>query len=39
MQIVIPEDVKNICDSLENSGFEAWVVGGCIRDFLLDKDP
>lgn len=39
MQIVIPEDVKNICDSLENSGFEAWVVGGCMRDFLLGEDP
>lgn len=35
----VPEDVKYLCEKLENSGFETWVVGGCVRDALLGKTP
>ncbi|MDP3963316.1 MAG: HD domain-containing protein [bacterium] len=35
----IPEKVKNIIETLEGSGFEAYAVGGCVRDILLGRTP
>lgn len=36
----IPEQVLFAVNSLEKEGFEAWLVGGCVRDILLpNKDP
>lgn len=37
--MLIPDDVINIINTLENFGFEAFIVGGCVRDFLLAKTP
>lgn len=39
MKINIPENAKKIINVLEQSGFEAYVVGGCVRDSLLHKEP
>jgi tRNA nucleotidyltransferase (CCA-adding enzyme) len=33
----VPEDVIEIARALEGSGFEAWCVGGAIRDTLLGE--
>lgn len=45
-QMTIPKEVKNVLAQLEKSslpagrqGFEAYIVGGCVRDFLLGKEP
>lgn len=35
----IPQSVQNILDGLESSGFEAFLVGGCVRDLFLNKTP
>lgn len=35
----IPEEVLGVTDRLEEAGFEAYIVGGCIRDLLLGKKP
>ena len=35
----IPDNIKFILEKLNNSGFEAYIVGGCVRDILLDKIP
>lgn len=35
----IPEEVKNIIESLNKAGFEAYIVGGCVRDFLRGVEP
>jgi len=35
----IPEYVKNIIKKLEQAGFEAYIVGGCVRDLLMKKEP
>jgi poly(A) polymerase/tRNA nucleotidyltransferase (CCA-adding enzyme) len=37
--MTIPKEIKNIIENLKKSGFEAYVVGGCVRDFLLGKEP
>ncbi len=39
MKIVLPDKVEKIINTLENAGFEAYAVGGCVRDFLLNKKP
>jgi poly(A) polymerase/tRNA nucleotidyltransferase (CCA-adding enzyme) len=35
----IPEQVVNILNKIKESGFEAYVVGGCVRDLLMEKTP
>ena len=35
----IPEDVKYIMNKLWNFSSEVYLVGGCVRDLLLDKTP
>ena len=39
MNIDIPENVKYIIETLEACGFEAYAVGGCIRDSLKGIFP
>ena len=39
MQIVIPKDVLWILRKLNEAGYEAYVVGGCVRDSLLGREP
>lgn len=36
---VLPEGVEEILNTLHNAGYEAYVVGGCVRDKLLDREP
>ncbi|MCF7815789.1 MAG: HD domain-containing protein [Candidatus Pacebacteria bacterium] len=35
----IPKEVQHIADTLEHRGFEAYLVGGCVRDLLIGKTP
>lgn len=37
--MMIPDYVKNIVEKLEQAGFEAYIVGGCVRDLLMVKMP
>lgn len=39
MKIVLPENVKNIIEELNKAGFEAYAVGGCVRDSILGRIP
>lgn len=39
MRIEIPEAAEEIIGKLNRHGFEAFVVGGCVRDSLLGKEP
>ena len=36
---LIPPEVSYVTKTLENGGFEAYLVGGCVRDLLLHKKP
>ena len=38
-ELTIPKEVKQILSTLEKAGFEAYVVGGCVRDLLLGVEP
>src|SRR5205809_406352 len=35
----IPKEVSHVTDTLESAGFEAYLVGGCVRDLLMDREP
>ncbi len=39
MLIQLPIHVKTIINTLEGAGYEAYAVGGCIRDSLLGREP
>lgn len=35
----IPKEIISIVETLEGAGFEAYAVGGCVRDLLLGRKP
>jgi len=35
----IPSEVKSIIDTIEAAGYEAYAVGGCVRDLLINTVP
>ncbi len=37
--IRLPEKVNTIIITLQNAGFEAYAVGGCVRDSILGRQP
>ena len=39
MTLQLPEPVSRILLQLTNAGFEAYAVGGCVRDALLGRQP
>lgn len=39
LRLVLPEDVSYILHTLQEAGFEAYAVGGCVRDSLMGKTP
>ena len=39
MIIRLPQEVAEIIEQLEKSGYEAYAVGGCVRDSLMGKIP
>lgn len=39
MKFNIPDKVQYILDTLTSNGFEAYTVGGCVRDMVLGRNP
>lgn len=39
IQVNIPENVSRVTESLRSHGFEAFLVGGCVRDLIMGKEP
>jgi len=35
----IPKEVKSVLSAFEKSGYEAYIVGGCVRDLLRGEKP
>ena len=35
----IPNEIKEILLTLSGNGYEAYLVGGCVRDILMDRNP
>ena len=39
MNIVIPKKIERILQKINDAGFEAYIVGGCVRDCFLKRQP
>ena len=39
MKIQLPEKVSRIIQTLEEAGYEAYAVGGCVRDSVIGREP
>lgn len=39
LHVELPKDVKSIIQTLTENGYEAYAVGGCIRDSILKRNP
>lgn len=39
MNIILPSKVKFIIDTIHQAGYEAYAVGGCVRDSILGRVP
>ena len=39
MEIQVPKKVQNIIKILQEHGYDAYAVGGCVRDSLLGRTP
>lgn len=39
LRIQIPDGANAVIDKLYENGHSAFVVGGCVRDFILEKEP
>jgi tRNA nucleotidyltransferase (CCA-adding enzyme) len=39
MKLLIPKEITDIQAKLRKSGYQAYIVGGCVRDILLKRKP
>ena len=39
MKIRMPENANRIIRTLQDAGYEAYIVGGCVRDAILGREP
>ena len=35
----VPGEISEVIEKMEKAGFEAWLVGGCVRDLFLGISP
>ena len=38
-KLPVPQEVTALCDTLRGAGFQAYLVGGCVRDLLIGREP
>jgi tRNA nucleotidyltransferase (CCA-adding enzyme) len=39
MKSQVPNEVRSVAEDLRAGGFEAYLVGGCVRDLLIGRSP
>ena len=39
IELIIPDPVLEVAKTLKNKGFSAYLVGGCVRDSLMNRSP
>lgn len=35
----LPQKIKTILEKLQKAGYEGYIVGGCVRDLIMSKEP
>lgn len=39
MNLTVPTEVSRVTKTLQDRGFEAYLVGGCVRDLIMNREP
>jgi poly(A) polymerase/tRNA nucleotidyltransferase (CCA-adding enzyme) len=39
MDFRVPKEVRSVSSTLREAGYEAYLVGGCVRDLILERTP
>jgi len=39
VQLTVPKEVRELCETLRAKGYGAYLVGGCVRDLLIERIP
>jgi len=39
LQLTLPSQINSALDTLDRAGYQAYLVGGCLRDYLLARPP
>jgi len=39
IKLAVPKEVRAVSDALQAAGFEAYLVGGCVRDLIIGREP
>ncbi|OGG53051.1 hypothetical protein A3C20_03005 [Candidatus Kaiserbacteria bacterium RIFCSPHIGHO2_02_FULL_55_25] len=39
VELSVPPVVRELCDTLKKAGFQAYLVGGCVRDLIIGREP
>lgn len=39
MEFRIPDEVRDVTEQLRKAGYEAYLVGGCVRDLIIGREP
>lgn len=37
--IILPQQITEVLEKLEDAGFEAYIVGACVRELILGRNP
>lgn len=38
-ELAVPHVVREVAHTLKGAGYDAWLVGGCVRDLLIGREP
>ena len=39
LHLAVPSEAKDVCLALQRAGYEAYLIGGCVRDLLSAREP
>lgn len=39
VELAVPHVVREVAHTLKGAGYDAWLVGGCVRDLLIGREP
>lgn len=39
LHLAVPATIRESCFALKKAGFQAYLVGGCVRDMLIQREP
>jgi putative nucleotidyltransferase with HDIG domain len=38
-RLSVPQEILELCKVLKDAGYDAYLIGGCVRDLLVDREP